>query len=87
MRDRILENFEDNKEIGENDLDKKTTPLEAVHLLRSSWNRISADTIRNCFAHGGFWEALDEKLQIVIEPPVCKSLSMKSGCPLPRTFQ
>ncbi|GBM02648.1 hypothetical protein AVEN_258950-1 [Araneus ventricosus] len=57
MRDRILESFEDNEEIGSNDLAEKTTLLKAVHLLPSSWNRISADTIRNCFAYGGFCEA------------------------------
>ncbi|GBM44426.1 hypothetical protein AVEN_202966-1 [Araneus ventricosus] len=42
---------------------------EAVRLLTSSWNRISVGTIRNCFAHSGFCEALDEKLQIIIELP------------------
>ncbi|GBM70451.1 hypothetical protein AVEN_50721-1 [Araneus ventricosus] len=62
MRARILESFEDNEEISANDLYEKTTLLEAVHLLTSSWNRISADTIRNCFAHGRFCEALEEKL-------------------------
>ncbi|GBN67849.1 hypothetical protein AVEN_227001-1 [Araneus ventricosus] len=40
-----------------------------VHLLVSSWNRILADTIRNCSARGSFCEILDEKLPIVIEPP------------------
>ncbi|GBN22637.1 hypothetical protein AVEN_265245-1 [Araneus ventricosus] len=48
--------------------------LEAAHLLTSSWNRISADTIRNCFAHGRFCEALEDfqkhyRLSTVIEPP------------------
>ncbi|GBN60201.1 hypothetical protein AVEN_190743-1 [Araneus ventricosus] len=42
---------------------------EAAHLLTSSWNRISADAIRNCFAHGRLCEALEEKLSTVIEPP------------------
>ncbi|GBN58514.1 hypothetical protein AVEN_65998-1 [Araneus ventricosus] len=39
-----------------------------MHLLSSSWNRISADTIRNCFAHGVFCGTLDETLSTVIEP-------------------
>ncbi|GBO19293.1 hypothetical protein AVEN_157603-1, partial [Araneus ventricosus] len=30
---------------------------------------LESDTIRNCFAHGGFCEALDEKVPIVIKPP------------------
>ncbi|GBN32379.1 hypothetical protein AVEN_117301-1 [Araneus ventricosus] len=70
MQARISESFEDNEEISANVLaKKKKTLLEAVHLLTSSWNRISADRIKNCFAHGGFCEALDEQLQTVIEPP------------------
>ncbi|GBM90811.1 hypothetical protein AVEN_42530-1 [Araneus ventricosus] len=40
-----------------------------VHLLTSSWNRISADMNRNSFDYGGFCETIDEKLPIVIEPP------------------
>ncbi|GBN73717.1 hypothetical protein AVEN_170816-1 [Araneus ventricosus] len=43
-------------------------PLK-VHPLTYSGNRISADKIRNCFAHRGFCEALDEKLQTVILSP------------------
>ncbi|GBM57318.1 hypothetical protein AVEN_157501-1 [Araneus ventricosus] len=44
--------------------------------LTSSWNRISADMIRNCFAPIGLCEGLDEKLLTVIEyPEEC----MKSG--------
>ncbi|GBN08437.1 hypothetical protein AVEN_128658-1 [Araneus ventricosus] len=69
MQVRILGSFEDNEEIDANELAKKTTLLETVHLLTNSGNRILADTIRNCFTHRGFCEALDEKLQIVIEPP------------------
>ncbi|GBO04396.1 hypothetical protein AVEN_96340-1 [Araneus ventricosus] len=67
MRDRILVSSEDNEEISANDL----ALLETVHLLTNSGNRILVDKVRNCFAHRGFCEALDEKLQIVIIPPEC----------------
>ena len=34
-----------------------------------SWDRISSDTIKNCFAHGGFLENQKEKMQITDEAP------------------
>ncbi|GBM06017.1 hypothetical protein AVEN_49405-1 [Araneus ventricosus] len=48
------------------------TSASHQQLVPRKWRREqfkSADTIRNCFAHGGFYEALDGKHEIVIGPP------------------
>ncbi|GBO39094.1 hypothetical protein AVEN_62298-1 [Araneus ventricosus] len=56
-------------ENGKTSFSSKLMADKTVHLLTSPWNRISSDTLRNCFPHGGFCEALDEKLPTVIKPP------------------
>lgn len=68
MRSRILENMEDtNKQqmlkVSANDLAKKTSLLDALHLLAMSWNHVSENTIQNCFKHGGFsTEPVEEEI-------------------------
>ncbi|KAJ8671916.1 hypothetical protein QAD02_003175 [Eretmocerus hayati] len=37
-----------------NDLAKKTTVLEAMHLLEKAWSMVSESTICNCFGKAGF---------------------------------
>lgn len=37
-----------------NDIAKKITILDAIHLAKEAWNKVSVETIRNCFRHGGF---------------------------------
>ncbi len=39
---------------------KETTLLVAVHLLASSWEKVPAETVKNCFRKGGFVEAAVE---------------------------
>ena len=69
MRARILENMED-KKINANDLAKKTSILDALHLLAMSWKRVSDKTVRNCFSHGGFSKpAHDDAAEEAVERP------------------
>lgn len=37
-----------------NDIAKKITILDAIHLAKEAWNKVSVETIPNCFRHGGF---------------------------------
>ena len=54
MHTRILESMEDTQEMNANDLAKKTSILDALHLLTMSWDSVSLNTIKNCFQNGGF---------------------------------
>lgn len=59
MRSRILRWIDAELEKGEkdfqaNDLAKKTSLLDAVHLLATSWLSVTSTTVRNCFKKGGF---------------------------------
>lgn len=52
-----------------NDLARRTTLLDALHLLAMSWSRVAAATIQNCFKRSGFLkeditkEHLEESVQ------------------------
>lgn len=52
-----------------NDIAKKVTVLEALHLAKEAWNKVSAETIRNCFRHGGFSATEEETVACVPEKP------------------
>lgn len=69
MRARLLDEIDNTQNLTANDLAKKTNVLDAVHLLTASWNRVSAQTIRNCFAYAGSCVKNDQKSQEMIENP------------------
>lgn len=48
---RVLENMEGMEQLSANALAKKTNLLQALHLLIISWDRVSENTIKNCFSH------------------------------------
>ena len=48
----LLENGTDN--IQANELAKKITLLDVIHLLTKGWTQVIDVTIRNCFQNGGF---------------------------------
>ena len=64
MRKRVLQaiddfinNAEDTAEpIQANDIAKKTTLLDAVHLLKQAWGAVTESTVIHCFRKGGFTE-------------------------------
>jgi hypothetical protein len=52
-----------------NEIAKKINVLEALHLANEAWNKVSAETIRNCFRHGGFSATEEETVTCVPEKP------------------
>ena len=60
MRTRIADEIEEilekgtNNDIRANDVAKKITLLDAIHLLAKSWQEVTDKTIQNCFLKGGF---------------------------------
>lgn len=72
MRSRLLSDMEENQAITANQLAKKTTLLDALHLLAMSWNQVSENTIKNCFKRGGFIKEgviVEECLEENMQPP------------------
>lgn len=55
MLTRVIKNI-DSTQSQANDIAKKTTLLEAVHLANKAWSSVKSDTIKNCFKKGGFVE-------------------------------
>jgi hypothetical protein len=56
MRARITAELDDNKD--QSDVGaaaKKISLLDALHLVATSWKRVSEKTIENCFRNGGFF--------------------------------
>ncbi|XP_061184351.1 tigger transposable element-derived protein 4-like [Saccostrea echinata] len=41
-------------ELSANDLAKRVTLLDAIHMLRKAWNAVKSSTIQNCFRKAGF---------------------------------
>ncbi len=65
MRRRILTAIDDSDSIhNANEIAKKTSLLDAIHLLAASWHRVTAQTIQNCFLKGGFG---NRSMQIIDE--------------------
>jgi len=61
-----------------NDLAKKTSLLDAVHLLATSWNCITDTTVRNCFKKGGLTTIdVDEDIEVQPLPPEPSDLTEK----------
>ncbi|CAB0039343.1 unnamed protein product [Trichogramma brassicae] len=54
MLKRTIELVECNEELQANDVAKKITLLEALHLASEAWNLVSSETIVNCFKTAGF---------------------------------
>uniref|UniRef100_A0ABD2XBL4 HTH CENPB-type domain-containing protein n=1 Tax=Trichogramma kaykai TaxID=54128 RepID=A0ABD2XBL4_9HYME len=54
MLKRTIEFIECNKEAQANNVAKKITLLEALHLANEAWNLVSSETIVNCFKTAGF---------------------------------
>ena len=54
MRERIIELIHGKQGDQENVIAKKTTLLEAVHLVNKAWASVSSQMIQNCFKIGGF---------------------------------
>lgn len=52
-----------------NEIAKKVNVLEALHLANEAWNKVSAETIQNCFRHGGFSATEEETVVCVPEKP------------------
>lgn len=53
MRARVLEGI-DNNNFNANEIAKKISLLDALHLADESWNEVTKTTIQNCFKKGGF---------------------------------
>ena len=53
MRRRILNEI-DNEDSTANVIAKKTSLLDALHLIKKSWADVTETTIKNCFKKGGF---------------------------------
>ena len=54
MQAQLLDEIEGIQNLQANDLAKITNILDAVHLFTTSWDLVSAQMIRNCFAHTEF---------------------------------
>ena len=54
MWERIIELIDGKQGDQANVIAKKTTLLEAVHLVHNAWASVSSQTIQNCFKKGNF---------------------------------
>lgn len=79
MRQRIIDNIDCKQDAEANNIAKKTTLLEAIHLLNKAWDSVSSKTIKNCFKKGGFIPKDENSItdEIITEdaevPPACMS--------------
>lgn len=64
MRERVILQMESTEVVTANELAKKTSLLDAMHLLIAAWQSVTDITIKNCFIKGGFCQA-----QITPEAP------------------
>ena len=52
---------------------RKTTMLDALRMVASSWGQVNESTIRNCFCHGGFSkDSLEEIDQLPVPEDLLK---------------
>jgi hypothetical protein len=53
---KLINDIESSPEnqLGENQLARKLTILDAVHTLKKAWSAVTSTTIVNCFKKGGF---------------------------------
>lgn len=56
IKERIIGQIDENLlgTITSNELAKKTSLLDAMHLLVAAWNSVTQTTVKNCFIKGGF---------------------------------
>lgn len=54
MRERVIAQMESSETATANEFAKKTSLLDALHLLVAAWASVTETTIQNCFIKGGF---------------------------------
>jgi hypothetical protein len=80
MRRRVLQHLDEAiangiTEIRSNDIARKTSVLDALHLLKQSWQSVSEAVIRSSFKKGGFMTC-DSDEETLESPPVPEDMSV-----------
>lgn len=66
MRSRIIREMDDGLDLPSNAIAKKITLLDALHMIKESWqNCVTAKTIANCFKKGGFSDSFDLEENVI----------------------
>ena len=82
MRVRIIDAIEDgcnDSSINANTIAKRFSVLDAIHILADSWNKVTKETIRNCWRKANFFSA-PEKQELEFETPIrFQKNNLKSG--------